>query len=158
MVSRVTELLGIEPDWRVLDLFSGLGNFSLPMAREGASVTAVEGDEGLVARARENTALNGIGSAEFHVADLFEDCRDLPWATVPYDAVLLDPPRSGAREILPVVAGAARVAYVSCHPGTLARDAGILVRDYGYRLDGAGVIDMFPNTAHVESMALFVRD
>lgn len=158
MVSRAMELLGIEADWRVLDLFSGLGNFSLPMARRGASVTAVEGDSGLVARARENALLNDLGSAEFHVANLFEDCRDLPWAAGPYDAVLLDPPRSGARQILPVVAGAGRIVYVSCHPGTLARDAGALVEDYGYRLAGAGVIDMFPNTAHVESMALFVRN
>mgnify|MGYP001603647609 CR=1 FL=1 len=158
MVSRVTELLGLEPAWRVLDLFSGLGNFSLPMARRTATVTALEGDESLVARARENAGLNGIDSAEFHVANLFEECRDLPWAAGPYDAVLLDPPRSGARQILPVVDGARRIAYVSCHPGTLARDAGILVGDYGYRLEGAGVIDMFPNTAHVESMALFIRD
>ncbi len=158
MVSRVRELLGVEPGWRVLDLFSGLGNFSLPMARGGATVTAVEGDEGLVARARENAVLNGIGSAEFHVANLFEDCLDLPWAAGPYDAVLLDPPRSGARQILPVAAAARRIVYVSCHPGTLARDAGILVGDYGYRLDGAGIIDMFPNTSHVESLACFIRD
>jgi len=157
MVTRVLELLDIQPGWRVLDLFCGLGNFTLPVARRGQSAIGVEGDVGLVERARDNASRNGITNAEFHVANLFEDCSGLPWARHDFDAVLIDPPRSGAREVLPLVARAGRIVYVSCHPGSLARDAGILVRDHGFRLEGAGVMDMFPHTAHVESVALFSR-
>ncbi len=121
--------------------------------RRAAQVVAVEGDAGLVARARGNAARNGIANVEFHVADLFEDVAGLPWARRPYDRVLLDPPRAGAREILPLVAGsgAQRVVYISCHSGSLARDAGLLVREHGFRLTAAGVMDMFPHTTHVEA-------
>lgn len=158
MVARAVELLAVGPGDRVLDLFCGLGNFTLPLARSGAAVTGVEGDAALVARARENASRNGVDRVEFIVANLFDDYSELEWAPRPYDAVLLDPPRTGARDILPLVATAGRLVYVSCHPGTLARDAGMLVHELGYRLEGAGVMDMFPHTAHVESIALFTRD
>jgi 23S rRNA (uracil1939-C5)-methyltransferase len=118
----------------------------------------VEGDAGLVGRARENAARNGL-DVSFHVADLFMDCRKLPWACEPCDALLLDPPRAGAEasiRLMPALRPA-RIVYLSCHPATLARDAGILVNEFGYRLHGAGVMDMFPHTAHVESIALFAR-
>jgi 23S rRNA (uracil1939-C5)-methyltransferase len=143
----------------VLDLFCGLGNFSLPLARRTGQVVAVEGDPGLVQRARSNAERNGIRNIEFHVADLFKDVAGLPWTRRPYDSVLLDPPRAGAQEILPVVAGsgARRVVYISCHSGSLARDAGLLVREHGFRLTATGVMDMFPHTTHVEAMAVFDR-
>ena len=123
------------------------------------SVVAVEGDAGLVERARANATRNGLSNVEFHTADLFKDVTGLSWAQGPYDRVLLDPPRAGAREILPIVAGsgARRVVYISCHAGSLARDAGLLVREHGFRLTAAGVMDMFPHTAHVEAMAVFDR-
>lgn len=159
MVSKAIELLSPGSDDNVLDLFCGLGNFTLPIARSGAVVVGIEGDETLVERARKNAAGNAVGGVEFHVANLFADCEDLEWANRKYDAVLLDPPRAGAREILPVIARseARRVVYVSCNPGTLARDVGILVDQYGFQLEGAGVMDMFPHTAHIESIALLTR-
>jgi 23S rRNA (uracil1939-C5)-methyltransferase len=145
------------PFFGVLELFCGLGNFSLPLARAGATVTAVEGEAGLVERARANAAANGL-EVRFVRADLFTPDPKADWLAARYDAVLLDPPRAGAREVLPFVAdaGPARIVYVSCHPGTLARDAAFLAQR-GYRLARAGVIDMFPHTSHVESMALFER-
>jgi 23S rRNA (uracil1939-C5)-methyltransferase len=157
-VARAVALLAPAPQERVLDLFCGLGNFSLALARSGAEVCGVEGDEALVQRARDNAARNGVG-AEFHVANLFEDCRALSWARKACDGLLLDPPRAGAEAVLGLVPALRprRIVYVSCHPGTLARDAGILVQEHGYRLGGAGVMDMFPHTAHVESIALFER-
>jgi 23S rRNA (uracil1939-C5)-methyltransferase len=141
----------------VLDLFCGLGNFSLPLARRVARVTGIEGDAGLVARARANAVQNGIDNAEFHAADLFANVSHAPWAGRDYDLVLLDPPRAGAREVLPVLAASRprRIVYISCHAGTLARDAGILVQQLGYKLVAAGIMDMFPHTSHVESIALF---
>jgi 23S rRNA (uracil1939-C5)-methyltransferase len=155
-VARAVELLALAPGERVVDLFCGLGNFSLALARHGARVRGVEGDAALVERARENAAANGL-DAEFHVANLFEDCRALAWAREPCEGLLLDPPRAGAEESIRLVPALQprRIVYVSCHPGTLARDAGILVNEFGYRLRGAGVMDMFPHTAHVESIALF---
>ena len=157
MIGRAIELLEPLAGDRTLDLFCGLGNFSLPLALKVAAVTGVEGDAALVARARANAARNGIGNAGFHVANLAADVSPAPWATPPYDLVLLDPPRAGAREVLPVIAACAprRIVYVSCHAGTLARDAGILVQQHGYRLSAAGIMDMFPHTSHVESIALF---
>jgi 23S rRNA (uracil1939-C5)-methyltransferase len=159
MVSRAVELLAPGSDHDVLDLYCGLGNFSLPLATRAREVVGIEGDAGLVARAARNAARNSISNARFHVADLYAESSDAPWAGRPYDRVLLDPPRAGAREILPVVerCGAARVVYISCHPGSLSRDAGILVRDHGFRLAAAGVMDMFPHTTHVESVAVFDR-
>jgi 23S rRNA (uracil1939-C5)-methyltransferase len=157
-VARAVELLGPSTGDRVLDLFSGLGNFSLALARRGARVTGVEGDAGLVARARDNAANNGL-DVEYHVANLFEDCSDLPWARAGCDRLLLDPPRAGAESACRMVdtLGPSRVVYVSCHPATLARDAGILVHEHGFTCTGAGVMDMFPHTTHVESIAVFDR-
>lgn len=159
MVVRAVELLAPAPGDRVLDLFCGLGNFTLALARCAASVVGVEGDAGLVARAHGNALLNGITNAAFFTGNLFEPDGGAVWALGRYDKVLLDPPRAGAREILPLVAAssALRVVYVSCHPGSLARDAGILVREHGFRLAAAGVMDLFPHTAHIESIAVFER-
>ena len=158
MVRQALDWLALEPGAHVLELFSGLGNFSLPMARRGARVTAVEGEAGLVQRARDNAARNRL-DVRFEHADLFQPDAQAAWLGGPCDAVLLDPPRAGAREILPLAIARrpARVLYVSCHPGTLARDAEELVHQRGYRLARAGILDMFPHTSHVESMALFER-
>lgn len=141
---------------RVLELFCGLGNFSMPLARTGAQVVAAEGEAGLIQRARENAQRNGL-EIRFEKADLFNTAADVAWLQGDFDKVLLDPPRAGAKEILPAIAKKkpAKILYVSCHPGTLARDAGTLVHEHGYTLTRAGVMDMFPHTAHVESMALF---
>lgn len=157
MVERAISLLAPRPGDRALDLFCGLGNFSLPLALEVAFVDGVEGDAGLVARARANAERNGIANAAFHAADLLAPEPAGPWTRGPYDLVLLDPPRAGAREVLPAATASRprRIVYVSCHPGTLARDAGILVREHRYRLVEAGIMDMFPHTSHVESIALF---
>jgi 23S rRNA (uracil1939-C5)-methyltransferase len=157
LVSRVVELLELDAEASVLDLYCGLGNFTLPMARRAGRVLGVEGDASLVARARDNAALNGIGNAEFHSANLASaDFSAAPWAGGSYSHVLLDPPRVGAREVLPLLQriGPRRVVYVSCHPGSLARDVGILVHELGFELLAAGVADMFPQTTHVESLAV----
>ncbi len=157
MIERAIELLAPRPGERILDLFCGLGNFSLPLARRTGFVVGVEGEAGLVARARENAERNGIGNVAFHAADLNGDLGAEPWFGKGFDKLLLDPPRSGA----PVVVAnlpkplPRRIVYVSCDPATLARDAGILVHEQGYRLLSAGVMDMFPHTGHVESIALF---
>jgi len=160
MVARAVELLQPGSDDDVLDLFCGLGNFSLPLARRSRHVVGVEGEAGLVARARRNAERNGIANAEFFTGNLAaEDVAQVGWATRRYARVLLDPPRAGAREVLPLIAksGATRVVYISCHPGTLARDAGILVNEHGFELAAAGAMDMFPHTTHVESIAVFER-
>jgi 23S rRNA (uracil1939-C5)-methyltransferase len=159
MVGRAVELLEPQPGDRVLDLFCGLGNFSLPLARRAGEVLGVEGEAALVERARDNARRQAIGNVAFLAADLSAPADDAPWATRSCDRVLLDPPRAGAREVLPVVdrCGARRVVYISCHSGSLARDAGHLVRDHGFRLVAAGVMDMFPHTTHVEAMAVFER-
>lgn len=157
MLERTLALLDPQPQDRILDLFCGLGNFTLPLAQHAGRVVGVEGAAGLVERARDNARSNGIDNAAFHVADLAGDVEGLHWLREPFDKVLLDPPRSGAAEVLPRLAalGARRIVYVSCNPATLARDAGLLVHEHGYRLCRAGVMDMFPHTAHVESIALF---
>lgn len=156
MIARAMDWLGSVRDQRVLELFAGLGAFTVPLAAAGARVTAVEGEAGLVARGRANTQAQGF-EVEWHCADLFEAQGAVLQGQ--WDCALLDPPRAGAREVLPLVAerGIRRLVYVSCHPATLARDAGILVHDYGFRLERACVMDMFPHTAHVESMALLTR-
>jgi 23S rRNA (uracil1939-C5)-methyltransferase len=157
MVERVLQLLAPGGSHRVLDLFCGLGNFTLPLARQAGEVVGIEGDAGLIARARHNAVRNGIGNAAFHLADLAATQIDAPWAGQTYERILLDPPRSGAAAALDLVGKIrpVRVVYVSCHPGSLARDAARLVGEFGYRLLAAGVMDMFPHTAHVESIALF---
>jgi len=159
MIARALELLNVQPGERVLDLFCGLGNFTLPLARRAGQggVVGVEGDAGLIARARENAAHNGLTNAQFYAADLTEDQRHAVWMREGFDKLLLDPPRSGALEVLKQLPlqQFKRIVYVSCHPGSLARDAGYLVNERGWKLVNAGVMDMFPHTAHVESMAVF---
>ncbi len=158
MINHALALLDPQPEDRVLDLFCGLGNFTLPLARRAGQVVGVEGDEKLVQRARENASHNGIPNAEFHAADL-NLMMDSTWAGRGFNKILLDPPRTGALEIvkrLPEL-GASRIVYVSCNPATLARDAAELVHQHGYRMISAGVMDMFPHTTHVESIALFEK-
>lgn len=157
LVRRAMRLLDPRPGDRIADLFCGLGNFTLPIARLGASVAGFEGSAGLVQRARDNAARNGL-VAEFSTANLFEpgEIPDLAG----YDKLLIDPPRDGALELvksLPEAGGPQRIVYVSCDPATLARDAAILVHTRGYSLDAAGIANMFPHTAHVESIAVFSR-
>jgi 23S rRNA (uracil1939-C5)-methyltransferase len=161
LVARALELLQPDAASRVLDLYCGLGNFTLALARSAGHVVGVEGEAGLVERARHNARRNGLSNLEFHVGDLSKP-TDLPtgWLRGPYTHVLLDPPRVGAAPaMLAAIARLApeRVLYVSCHPGSLARDLAILVHEYGYIVESAGVVDMFPHTAHVESMALLAR-
>jgi 23S rRNA (uracil1939-C5)-methyltransferase len=160
MIAKALELLQVSKDDHVADLFCGIGNFSLPLAQCAKSVLGVEGEVTLVTRAKGNALRNGLNNAEFIVGNLFEDQQQAPWTRRKFNKVLLDPPRAGAREILPMLPrmGAQRIVYISCHPGTLARDAGILVNELGYKLLSAGVLDMFPHTAHVESMAVFEKD
>ena len=159
MVDLALQLLAPTATDRVLDLFCGLGNFTLPIARLCQDVVGIEGDPGLVARARANAVRNELPHVEFHAADLYGEALQGPWLERRYDKALLDPPRSGALEVLPHLPrlGVRRIVYVSCYPGTLARDAGELVHRHGYRLVSAGVMDMFPHTAHVESIALFEK-
>jgi 23S rRNA (uracil1939-C5)-methyltransferase len=160
MVSRAVALLKPEPTDNVLDLFCGQGNFSLPLARSGATVTAIEGDAGLVQLAGENARRNGLENVTFLAANLYAENVEPPWQDNRFDKVLLDPPRSGAAGLLPALAasGAKKIVYVSCNPETFGRDAGALVRRHGFTLAGAGIMDMFPHTRHVESIGLFQRD
>ncbi len=160
MIERTLALLDLRTTDRVLDLFCGLGNFTLPLALRASEVVGVEGEAGLVQRAGQNAQRNTIENAQFFSADLSIDQRDAPWARRDYDKILLDPPRSGAAAVLEYLPkrSTRRVVYVSCHPGSLARDAGTLVNQHGFTLKGAGVMDMFPHTAHVESIAVFDRE
>ena len=155
LVSRAVRLLDPRPGERVGDLFCGLGNFSLPLARRGAQVIGFEGSKGLIERARSNAAGNGI-VAQFEVMDLF---KQEIGTYGPFEKLLIDPPREGAMEVMKSLPQdwPRRIVYVSCDPATLARDAGVLVHIKGFRLVQAGVANMFPHTAHVESMALFER-
>lgn len=159
MVARALEHLDVTEEHRVLDLFCGIGNFTLPLARRAREVIGVEGESRQVERASANAALNGISNARFLAADLFKVTGVEPWIREGCDRLLLDPARSGADAIIAHMQALSpeKIVYVSCHPGTLARDAGMLVNEFGYRLDAAGIIDMFPHTAHVESIAVFSR-
>ncbi|HYK24621.1 MAG TPA: 23S rRNA (uracil(1939)-C(5))-methyltransferase RlmD [Steroidobacteraceae bacterium] len=156
LVNRAVSLLDVTSASRVLDLYCGLGNFTLPLARRAAEVLGVEGDSGLVERARHNARLNGIANASFIAADLAQPLEDLPWLAGRFSHVLLDPPRAGARDVMRTIARIApeKVLYISCHPGSLARDVGVMVHEHGFSLEAAGVVDMFPHTTHVESLAL----
>ena len=158
LVRRAVELLDPRPGDRIGDYFCGLGNFTLPIARSGAQVLGVEGSGGLVERARLNAAINGLDArVRFEVANLFdaEVCRKYAGM----DKVLIDPPRDGAVELIKSFSSGApsRIVYVSCDPATLARDAGMLVHSHRYKLTSAGIVNMFPNTSHVESVAVFDR-
>ncbi len=159
MVHQAVELLAPQPDDRVLDLYCGIGNFSLPLARRAGEVVGIEGEAMLVSAATANAALNGLENATFRQADLSAIDGTEGWLRQGWDRVLLDPARSGAAAVVEHMRkiDAARIVYVSCHPGTLARDAGVLVHQQGYRCEAAGIIDMFPHTAHVESIAVFSK-
>ena len=163
LVSKAIELLDIQENDRVLDLFCGVGNFTLPLARRSNYVVGVEGDQALVNRAIHNKELNQLDNVDFHFGDLFKEDMSSSshgdWLEQKFDKILLDPPRSGAAEMIKRLPefGASKVVYVSCGPATLARDAGVMVNEHGYRMTYAGVIDMFPHTAHVESIAVFEK-
>lgn len=159
MVMKAVELLDLSTEDKVLDLFCGLGNFTLPIARHAAHVTGVEGDFAMVERAKQTARANAIENTNYHFCNLMGDMQHEQWLKQSYDKVLLDPPRSGAKEVIAHMGKLKpqRIVYVSCHPATLARDAGTLVDTFGYTLQGAGVMDMFPHTAHVESIAVFER-
>ncbi|KPK09270.1 MAG: 23S rRNA methyltransferase [Betaproteobacteria bacterium SG8_39] len=161
LVHRALSLLAPAPGERIADLFCGLGNFSLPIARSGATVVGLESSAPLIACARENAAANGLGEHQvsFREANLYEDVAASLAAVAPFDKVLIDPPRAGAMDVVKALSEPLprRIVYVSCDPATLARDAGFLVTVQGYRLEAAGVVNMFPHTAHVESIALFER-
>jgi len=161
LVRRALALLDPRPGERIADMFCGLGNFTLPIARSGAAVVGIEGSPELVRRAGENAAANGLAErVEYGVSNLFEATPESLAALGHFDKMLIDPPREGAVELVKAIGAdePRRIVYVSCNPATLARDAAILVTQKGYRLRGAGVINMFPNTSHVESIALFEYD
>ncbi|MEO0576056.1 MAG: 23S rRNA (uracil(1939)-C(5))-methyltransferase RlmD [Pseudomonadota bacterium] len=157
MIDLALDLLAPLPTDRVLDLYSGIGNFTLPIARQAAHVHGVEGSDALTQRALQNAADNGIDNVSFATADLSEEAGWGPLLAQSWDLILLDPARAGAQLFASLAGklGARRIVYVSCNPGTLARDAGTLVQSQGYALSAAGVMNMFPHTAHVESIAQF---
>lgn len=159
MIALTMDLLRPSPTDRVLDLFCGLGNFSLPLAKRVAEVVAVEGDAALVDRARDNAQRNRVHNVRFFCADLFETNDEQSWRQGRFDAVLLDPPRSGAEKAVAMMTelGPSRLVYVSCNTATLVRDAGLLCAQ-GYRFVATGIMDMFPQTRHAEAIALFERD
>ncbi|NDP42740.1 MAG: 23S rRNA (uracil(1939)-C(5))-methyltransferase RlmD [Aromatoleum sp.] len=161
LVRRVIALLDPQSGERIADFFCGIGNFTLPLARRGASVIGVEGGAALVRRAEENATINGLaGRASFRLANLFAATPESIEAMGALDKVLVDPPREGAIALVKALPGDGppqRIVYVSCNPATLARDAEVLVHDHGYTLAAAGVVNMFPHTAHVESIAVFRR-
>jgi 23S rRNA (uracil1939-C5)-methyltransferase len=160
LVRRALRLLDPQPGERIADMFCGLGNFTLPIARSGARGVGVEGSPGLVRRGRESAEINGLASqVDFSVANLFECTEASLKALGRFDRMLIDPPREGAVELVRALTGEMprRVVYVSCNPATLARDAAVLVGVKGYRFVSAGAVNMFPQTAHVESIAVFER-
>jgi 23S rRNA (uracil1939-C5)-methyltransferase len=160
LVRRAMGLLEPRAGERIADMFCGLGNFTLPIASRGATVVGVEGSRALVDRAHANAALNGLEQrTEFHVANLFEATAESLASLGTFDKMLIDPPREGAIALVKALAEPypQRIVYVSCSPATLARDAAVLVHEQGYRLRGAGIGNMFPQTSHVESIALFER-
>lgn len=158
MLALALDLLDPKPGERVLDLFCGLGNFTLPLATRAGEVIGVEGVEAMAERGRENARRNGLPNVSFYAQDLTRDFSHQPWARQGFDRLLIDPPRSGAQEVVQYLPRfkARRVVYVSCNPATLARDAG-LMKEAGYRLTKAGVMDMFTHTTHVESIAVFEK-
>ena len=160
MVHSAMQLLAPKAGEKIADFFCGIGNFTLPIARSGASILGLEGLSNLVDRANESAALNKVSNATFGVADLFKMTEESLLALGHFDKWLIDPPRDGAFELIKAITPATApnlIVYVSCNPATLARDAGVLVNEKGYKLVSAGVINMFPHTAHVESIALFER-
>lgn len=161
LVRRALRLLDPQAGERIADMFCGLGNFTLPIARSGARVVGIEGSPGLVRRGRESAEANGlVGQVDFAVANLFECTEASLEALGRFDKMLIDPPREGAVELVKALTGEmpGRIVYVSCNPATLARDAAVLVSVKGYRFVSAGAVNMFPQTAHVESIAVFERN
>jgi 23S rRNA (uracil1939-C5)-methyltransferase len=158
LVTRAVSLLDVGPRDCVLDLFCGLGNFTLPLARRAGRAVGCESDLRLVERARANARQNGSENVEFRAVDLYHVGVSGLFSDARYDKVLLDPPRAGALEVIKALPadGPARIVYVSCNPATLARDSEYLVHVLGYRLEAAGIADMFPHTSHSESIALYV--
>ena len=159
MVAQALSWLALQKTDRVLDLFCGLGNFTLPIAKQVESVVGVEGIQKMVDRGTTNAQLNDIGNAHFYQADLTsQSLLKEPWAGQTFNKVLLDPARAGAQDCMDFIAKMrpSHIVYVSCDPLTLARDSQILL-DKGYTLSQLGLLDMFPQTAHMESMALFIR-
>jgi 23S rRNA (uracil1939-C5)-methyltransferase len=160
MIKQALDLLEPQASDTILDLFCGSGNFTLPLACSALQVVGVEGSQEMVTRAKDNALHNHITNTEFYSANLSEIPKAQPsWMQRQYNKILLDPPRTGAKEILPVIAKFApeRIVYVSCNPATLARDAGELVHVHGYKLKKVGVINMFPHTSHIEAIALFEK-
>lgn len=159
MIARAIDLLDLKKSDVVLDLFCGIGNFSLPIALHCAHVVGVEGADHAIAQAKKNAVINHLSNAEFYVHDLAADLQQVAWSTRQYDKILLDPPRAGAQELMRYMTSwkPSRIVYISCNPITLARDAEYLLQ-LGYRLEKVGVMDMFPHTEHVEAIALFMRD
>jgi 23S rRNA (uracil1939-C5)-methyltransferase len=167
LVSRAVRLLEIFPGDRIGDLFCGLGNFTLPIARQAREVVGMEGSSALTERAKAAAELNGLsGKTDFFTRNLFE-MNEADWVSAgKFDRILVDPPRDGALAVCQTIASLkgvqtgfrpSRIVYVSCNPSTLARDAGVLVNEGGYALKLAGVVNMFPHTSHVESIAVFDR-
>lgn len=159
MINKAIELMDLQPQDEILDLFCGLGNFSLPMAKKCAKVIGIEGSQAMVERAFMNARKNQIDQVEFFAANLDDPQQIQTTIKGHFNKLLIDPPRSGALEIVKAMGKwmPERIVYVSCNPVTLARDADILVHQHGYHLNAAGVMDMFPNTTHVESIALFTK-
>jgi 23S rRNA (uracil1939-C5)-methyltransferase len=159
MIKQALELLAPQSSDDILDLFCGLGNFTLPIARSARHVTGIEGSAEMTARAGDNAALNQITNTEFHAANLMQPSMEQPWMQKKYNKILLDPPRSGAQEIIEFFPhfSTTRIVYVSCNPATLARDAKELVHGQHYKLKTAGIINMFPHTSHIEAIALFEK-
>ena len=156
MVARALEWLDVQPDDRVLDLFCGMGNFTLPLATRAASVVGVEGVPELVEKGRENARQNALQNVTFFHENLEEDVTRQPWAKNGFDKVLLDPARAGAAGVMQhiIKLQPGRIVYVSCNPATLARDSEALLRA-GYHIQRLAMLDMFPHTGHLESMVLF---
>lgn len=158
MVAQALLLLDLQSTDGVLDLFCGLGNFTLPMALNCRQVIGIEGDQAMVDRARASAVSGNVDNTDYHVADLTQPDTNFPWMRQRYDKILLDPPRSGALEMVQLIGrfNALRIVYVSCQPSSLVRDAAIICAQ-GYSMTHLGIMDMFPQTAHVESMAVFER-
>lgn len=159
LINTALELLELTPNDHVLDLFCGLGNFTLPIAKYCKQVVGIEGNKEMVTRAQNNAKHNHIENADFFVADLFQSLSDEPWTQQTFTKVMIDPPRSGALEIIQALPrfNPQRIVYVSCHPATLARDANELISHQGYRLTRTGIVDMFPHTKHMEAIAIFEK-
>jgi 23S rRNA (uracil1939-C5)-methyltransferase len=159
LIKQALELIDPQPEDTILDLFCGLGNFTLPLARFAKKIVGVEGCEKMVARASKNAEKNSIHNTQFFAANLMAPVKESSWLKTSYDKILLDPPRTGAAEIIPFLQhlSAKKIVYISCNPATLARDALVLTQQLGYTLKVAGVVNMFPHTSHIEAIAVFTK-